>query len=78
MPAAISRLRNVPGWSRLATLPPHPYMWAVERLTGAREGGAAGLPGPSEGARRRLAESLAEDAARFRELTGEAIPSWSV
>jgi hypothetical protein len=72
----IVRLRRLPGWPRIASLPPRRALWAVERLTGARSGPA--LAGPSQAARRRLAASLMDDAARFRELTGRPFARWSV
>jgi hypothetical protein len=73
----IVRLRDLPGWSRVAALPPRRTLWALERITGAGRDAAPNLPVPGE-IRARLADALREDAARFRSLTGRPFPGWSV
>lgn len=75
---AITRLRRLPGWSRIATLPPRRSLWFIERRARSGRPGNAGLPEPSRVVRERLAASLADDAARFRALTGRAFRAWSV
>jgi hypothetical protein len=74
---ALARLRRLPGWWRIAALPPGRSLWLLERLTGSPTA-AAPLPTPSQAVRARLAASLADDAARLRALTGRSFLSWSV
>jgi hypothetical protein len=71
---ALARLRLLPGWPRIATLPPRRALWAIEALTGSRRPAAR----PSPVVREQLASWLAEDAERLRALTGRRFPSWSV
>jgi hypothetical protein len=74
----ITRLRRLPGWSRVASLPPRRSLWLLERLTAPSAPSRARLPEPSDAVRERLAAALANDAARLRQLTGRAFASWSV
>jgi hypothetical protein len=74
----IYRLRSLPGWSYIASLPPRRSLWLIERLTAPSAPSPAPLPEPSEAVRERLAAALADDAARLRQLTGRAFASWSV
>ncbi len=72
-----SRLRQVPGWARLASLPPRTALPMLERATGRRPSDEH-LPAPSAAVAERLTRTLAPDAALFRELTDRDFPEWSV
>ncbi len=73
---AINRLRRLPGWERVASLPPRRSLWLVERMAGSRRVGSR--PAPTPAVRERLGAAVADDAARFRALTGRPFRSWSV
>lgn len=74
---AATRLRRLPGWPRVASLPPERALWPLERLTAGSK--AAGQPPePSSEVRERLASALSADATRLRAITGRTFPSWSV
>jgi hypothetical protein len=74
----MSRLRRLPGWWRVARLPPQRVRWAVHRATSGADRGDGPAPLVPAEVRERLAAGLADDAARLRTLTGRAFPSWSV
>jgi hypothetical protein len=70
---AISRLRTLPWWSSVATRVPGRAVWRVQRLTTARPAVEAEVVAPAA-----LADSLREDAERFRAMVGLEFPGWSV
>jgi hypothetical protein len=74
---AIRRLRRIPGWQRVTSLPPKRALWPIERLTG-RSSPRRARPELAPEVRERLAASLSEDAERLRAITGRAFPSWSI
>jgi hypothetical protein len=74
---AITRLRSLPGWSRVAALLPERTVWRMERLAGSSRS-LSPPPEPSPAVRERLAASLSEDVGRLRATTGRNFPSWSV
>lgn len=75
---AMSRLRRLPGWWRVARLPPRRLRWAVHRAASGAQRGERPADAVPADVRERLATGLAADAARLRALSGRAFPSWSV
>lgn len=72
-----ARVRQLPGWAHLASLPPRASLSLLEKATAGRARDET-LPAPSAEVAKRLAESLGPDAARLRDLTGRRFAGWSV
>jgi hypothetical protein len=75
---AMTRLRALPGWPRIAELAPRSSLWSLERGLSATPSQRATAQEPSPAVRERLAAGLAPDADRLRRLTGRDFASWSV
>jgi hypothetical protein len=75
---AITRLRHTRGWRRIASLPPQRTVWLLERLSRREGPTGAAQTAPAPEVLAFLRDSLRDDAARLRELTGRSFPSWRV
>lgn len=85
---ASDSLAKTPGWAlklsqhrallNLRAAAPPGLRETARRLLSRTQGAPRKTPAISDAARRRVGEALAEDAARFRALTGRAFAQWSV
>jgi hypothetical protein len=71
---ALVKVRKVPGWDAFAQRVPQRALWLAERATRRREASSRPKLTPSS----EFVDSLREDAARFRELTGLELDYWQV
>jgi hypothetical protein len=73
---AMTLLRALPGWKRVAARAPRPAVSMAERVSAGR--GTRSGPTPPEDISPAFTEFLREDANRFRAMVGMDFPGWSV